>query len=74
MAKEKAKDKFPAHLIKDGRFQRCSICTVPFLSESDRSLSDDFANHVLRLHAAGPAVEEVRRPRARAVKETAVSH
>jgi hypothetical protein len=71
MAKQKAKDKLPAHLIRDGRFQRCSICTTPFLSESDRSLSDDFANHVLRLHAAGPAVEEVKKPRVRAIKTTA---
>jgi hypothetical protein len=70
MAKQKAKDKLPAHLIRDGRFQRCSICTTPFLSESDRSLSDDFANHVNRLHSAEPPAEEVKRPRARIVKQT----
>ncbi len=73
MAKQKAKDKLPAHLIRDGRFQRCSICTTPFLSESDRSLSDDFANHVTRLHSASPAVEEVKQPRSRIVKQAATS-
>jgi hypothetical protein len=71
MAKQKAKDKYPAHLIRDGRFQRCSICETPFLSESDRSLSDDFANHVARLHAADPTTEPVKRSRVRVIKATA---
>lgn len=73
MAKQKAKDKYPAHLIRDGRFQRCSICETPFLSESDRSLSDDFANHVARLHAADPTTEVVKRPRVRVIKAAADS-
>jgi hypothetical protein len=54
----KLKETFPASLIPDGRFQRCSICKTPFLAESDRSLSDDFANHVKRLHQPGQTPDD----------------
>ena len=57
MAKEKAKENLPARLIPDGRFQRCSICKMPFLTESERSLPEDFANHVKRLHEPGQTPE-----------------
>jgi hypothetical protein len=65
MAKEKAtkgkarKDGFPPSLIPDGRFHRCSICKTSFLTVSDRSLSEDFAGHVRRLHQPGQASEAV---------------
>jgi hypothetical protein len=69
MAKKKAKDKLPPHLIPDGRFQRCSICKMPFHTESDRSLSEDFANHVKRLHQPGQTSEDFSQAAFRAVKE-----
>ena len=67
--KKKALDKLPAHLIRDGRFQRCSVCQMPFLSESDRSLSDDFASHVERLHQPGQTTEDANQAAFRVVKE-----
>jgi DNA-binding helix-hairpin-helix protein with protein kinase domain len=69
MAKEKAKDKLPPHLIPDGRYQRCSVCKMPFLADSDRSLSEDFANHVQRLHKPGQTAEDVNQAAARIVRE-----
>jgi len=70
MAKEKTKDKLPPHLIHDGRFQRCSVCKMQFLTESDRSLSADFANHVESLHKPGQTTEDVNQAAARVVRET----
>jgi len=68
-AKDKAKEKLPPHLVPDGRFQRCSVCKMPFLTESDRSLSADFANHVERLHEPGQTTEDVNQAAARVVRE-----
>jgi DNA-binding helix-hairpin-helix protein with protein kinase domain len=70
MAKEKAKEKVPARLIPDGRFQRCSACQMPFLAESDRSLPEDFANHVKRLHQPGQTSGDVNKPAPRIVRKT----
>jgi adenylosuccinate lyase len=70
MAKEKAKEKLPARLIPDGRFQRCSVCQMPFLTELDRSLPEDFANHVKRLHHLGQTSEDVNQTAARIVRTT----
>jgi len=69
MAK-KVKYSAPAHLISDGRFQRCSVCKVPFLTVSDRSFAEDFANHVKRLHQPGQTSEDVNQAAARIVGET----
>jgi cytochrome c-type biogenesis protein CcmH/NrfF len=70
MAKKKAKENLPARLISDGRFQRCSVCHTSFLTESERSLSDDFANHVRRLHQPGQTAEDVNQAAAPVVGES----
>jgi hypothetical protein len=67
--RKKAEDKLPAHLIRDGRFQRCSVCKMPFLSESDRSLSDDFASHVKRLHYPGQTTQDSSQAALQVVRE-----
>lgn len=68
-ARKKAQDKLPAHLIRDGRFQRCSICKMPFLAESERSLSADFESHVKRLHYPGQTSEDSSQAALRVVRE-----
>jgi hypothetical protein len=70
MAKRKAPDKLAPHLIRDGRFQRCSVCQMSFLTESDRSLPEDFANHVKRLHQLDHTSEDANRAAARIITET----
>jgi hypothetical protein len=67
--KKKAQDKLRLHLIRDGRFQRCSICKMPFLSESDRSLPEDFASHVKRLHQPDETSEDLKQAAAVIVRD-----
>jgi hypothetical protein len=71
MAKRKRPDKLAPHLIRDGRFQRCSICKTSFLAESDRSLPEDFANHVKRLHQPDQTSEDVNQATFRVITEAA---
>jgi hypothetical protein len=60
MARKKEQAKIAPHLIQDGRFHRCSVCKMPFLTESDRSLPEGFANHVKGLHQLNQTPEEMK--------------
>jgi hypothetical protein len=58
-----------SHLIRDGNFQRCSVCGYPFPADVRPSMSVAFAEHLLKAHQPGQTTEDSTQAALRVVRE-----
>ncbi len=59
-----ARKRIQPHLIEYQGALRCSICKIPFPPDTQPSVDEAFAEHVVKVHRPGQMVKDFRQPQA----------